>query len=119
MPDDAGRDAAFYDHENEPRRHVADWGGDDLFTRMPRRRAVHTPPPRHRRPAPTDPIHRQLADSPGRFERTDPDPDDLGSRWPSGGRFGRGSWDDDLSPDWPSGRRFSRGSSDRDDFSAD
>ena len=41
MPDDAGRDAAFYDHENEPRRHVADWGGDELFTRMPRRRQVH------------------------------------------------------------------------------
>jgi hypothetical protein len=68
MPDDAGRDAAFYDHENEPRRHVADWGGDELFTRMPRRRAVHTPPPpRFRRPAPIDPVHRAGIDATGRF----------------------------------------------------
>jgi hypothetical protein len=68
MPDDAGRDAAFYDHENEPRRHVADWGGDELFTRTPRRRTIHSgPPPRFRRPAPIDPIHRPGSESTGRF----------------------------------------------------
>ena len=74
MPDDAGRDAAFYDHENESRRRVADWGGDELFTRMPRRRALHTgPPPRFRRPAPVDPAHRAAPDAPGRFARADRD----------------------------------------------
>ena len=74
MPDEAGRDAAFYDHENEPRRHVADWGGDELFTRMPRRREVHAAPaPRFRRPAPIDPIHRPTAGEPtGRFRRDEP-----------------------------------------------
>jgi hypothetical protein len=73
MPDEAGRDAAFYDHENESRRHVADWGGDELFTRMPGRREVHAgPPPRFRRPAPIDPLHRAPGEATGRFRR-DPD----------------------------------------------
>ena len=39
--------AALYDQQNEDR--VADWGGDDLFTRMPRPRAVDdAPAPRFR-----------------------------------------------------------------------
>jgi hypothetical protein len=91
MPDEPGRDAAFYDHENEPRRHVADWGGDDLFTRVPRRREGHTAPPlRFRRPAPVDPLHRPGADGTGRFRRDDgsqsgPAPDrHAGSHAPGG-----------------------------------
>jgi hypothetical protein len=73
MPDDPGRDAAFYDHENEPRRHVADWGGDDVFARVPRRRPVHSTPPQqhHRRPSPLDPLHRAASEASGRSARTD------------------------------------------------
>ena len=51
MPENASRFAAeLYDQfEEEPR--VADWGGDELFTRMPRPRAVDTAPaPRYRPP---------------------------------------------------------------------
>ena len=106
MPDDARRDAAFYDHENEPRRHVADWGADDLFTRVPRRRTVHTPPPRARRPAPLDPLHRPSPDSTGRFERLDGEAPSAGDVLPSGRRFappdGGGSAPGAASP----GRRF-------------
>src|SRR4051794_38147084 len=90
MPDDARRDTAFYDHENEPRRHVVDWGADDLFTRMPRRRTVHTPPPpRARRPAPIDPAHRPGPDAAGRFERLDGEAPSAGDVLPSSGRFAR------------------------------
>jgi hypothetical protein len=48
MPENASRAGALYDQfEDEPR--VADWGGDELFTRMPRPRAVDdAPPPRFR-----------------------------------------------------------------------
>ncbi len=47
MPPQANRAAAvFYDQSEE--RAVVDWGGDELFTRMPRPRAVDTaPPPRY------------------------------------------------------------------------
>ncbi len=50
MPEHASRfAAALYDQFEEEHR-VADWGGDELFTRMPRPRAVDdAPPPRFRR----------------------------------------------------------------------
>ena len=50
MPEHAGRlQAAVYDQQNED--HIADWGGDDLFTRMPRPRAVDDAPAPRFRPA--------------------------------------------------------------------
>ena len=107
MPDDAGRDAAFYDHENEPRRHVVDWGADDLFTRMPRRRTVHTPPPpRTRRPAPLDPVHRSGTEPAGRFERLDGEAPSAGDVLSSGRRLAPSEPDDRTDVDPPSGRRF-------------
>jgi hypothetical protein len=50
MPEHASRRfaAALFDQQSEEHR-VADWGGDDLFTRMPRPRVVDdAPPPRFR-----------------------------------------------------------------------
>jgi|SRR5215211_4156497 len=48
MPENASRAAVLYDQFEDADR-VADWGGDDLFTRMPRPRAVDdAPPPRFR-----------------------------------------------------------------------
>jgi hypothetical protein len=47
MPEHANRFIGLYDQQNENR--IADWGGDELFTRMPRRRAVDdAPAPRFR-----------------------------------------------------------------------
>jgi hypothetical protein len=107
MPDDARRDAAFYDHENEPRRHVVDWGADDLFTRMPRRRTVHTPPPpRARRPAPLDPLHRPGSEPPGRFERLDGEAPSAGDVLSSGRRFEPSARDDRAGEDPSDARRF-------------
>ena len=62
MPSQASRAAAvFYDQSEE--RAVVDWGGDELFTRMPRPRAVDTGPPpryttveRHRTSPPADSV---------------------------------------------------------------
>jgi hypothetical protein len=49
MPQNARHFAALYD-QFEDEHEVADWGGDDLFTRMPRPRAVDdAPPPRFKR----------------------------------------------------------------------
>ena len=107
MPDDARRDAAFYDHENEPRRHVVDWGADDLFTRVPRRRTVHTPPPpRARRPEPLDPVHRPGSEPTGRFERLDGEAPSAGDVLSSGRRFAAPDRDDGPGDDAPYGRRF-------------
>ncbi len=107
MPDDARRDAAFYDHENEPRRHVVDWGADDLFTRMPRRRTVHTPPPlRARRPEPLDPMHRPGSEPTGRFERLDGEAPSAGDVLSSGRRFAASDRDDGTGDGVPYGRRF-------------
>jgi hypothetical protein len=55
MPEHARRfAAALYDQQSEDRQ-IADWGGDELFTRMPRPRAVDTaPPPRFRRERPVE-----------------------------------------------------------------
>jgi len=46
MPEHASRAAAPFDQFEDEHR-IADWGGDELFTRMPRPRAVDdAPPPR-------------------------------------------------------------------------
>jgi hypothetical protein len=51
MPDNAGRShAALFDQFGDEHA-IADWGGDDLFTRMPRPRAVDTAPPPRFRPS--------------------------------------------------------------------
>jgi hypothetical protein len=42
MPEHASRFAGLYDQQNENR--IADWGGDELFTRMPTPRAVDNAP---------------------------------------------------------------------------
>jgi hypothetical protein len=48
MPENASRAGALYD-QFEDEHQVADWGGDELFRRMPRPRAVDdAPPPRFR-----------------------------------------------------------------------
>jgi hypothetical protein len=50
MPENASRFAAALFDQFEDEHQVADWGGDELFTRMPRPRAVDdAPPPRFRR----------------------------------------------------------------------
>jgi hypothetical protein len=49
MPEHAGRFARLYDQQNENR--IADWGGDELFTRMPRRPVVDDAPAPRFRPA--------------------------------------------------------------------
>ncbi len=47
MPEHASRFIGLYDQQNENR--IPDWGGDELFTRMPSRRAVDdAPAPRFR-----------------------------------------------------------------------
>jgi hypothetical protein len=46
MPEHASRFAGLYDQQNENR--IADWGGDELFTRMPTPRAVDDAPARFR-----------------------------------------------------------------------
>jgi hypothetical protein len=48
MPEHASRAAALFDQFEDDNR-IADWGGDELFTQMPRPRAVDdAPPPRFR-----------------------------------------------------------------------
>ena len=48
MPEHASRAAALFDQFEDEHR-IADWGGDELFTRMPRPRAVDdAPAPRFR-----------------------------------------------------------------------
>jgi hypothetical protein len=67
MPENASR-ALFDQFEDEHR--IADWGGDELFTRMPRPRAVDTAPAPRFRPALTlvDPPAEQASAEGGRFE---------------------------------------------------
>jgi hypothetical protein len=77
MPENARRFAALYDQFEDEHR-VADWGGDELFTRMPRPRPVDdapaprfrpslvvsepaAPAPRRRRAPGTDAPRRALA----------------------------------------------------------
>ena len=77
MPEHASRFAGLYDQQNENR--IADWGGDELFTRMPRRRAVDDAPAPRFRPA------LELVDAPEDRRRTPP-----GEEW-SGRRDRRGA----------------------------
>ena len=67
MPENASR-ALFDQFEDEHR--IADWGGDELFTRMPRPRAVDTAPAPRFRPALTlvDPPAEPQSSTRGRFE---------------------------------------------------
>jgi hypothetical protein len=53
MPQNASRDdfaSALFDQQSEEHR-IADWGGDDLFTRMPRPRSVDDKPAPRFRPS--------------------------------------------------------------------
>ena len=64
MPENASRLVAALFDQFEDEHQVADWGGDELFTRMPRSRAVDdAPPPRFRR-APALPDAPQERPSP-------------------------------------------------------
>jgi hypothetical protein len=68
MPEHASRFAGLYDQQNENR--IPDWGGDDLFTRMPSPPAVDdAPAPRFRRSL-------ALVDAPEERRRTPP-----GAEW--------------------------------------
>ena len=65
MPEHASRDlaAALFDQQSEEHR-IADWGGDDLFTRMPRPRRVDDAPAPRFRPSLTvldQPVDRRRA----------------------------------------------------------
>jgi hypothetical protein len=51
MPENASRLAAALYDQFEDEHQVADWGGDELFTRMPRPRPVDDAPPPRFRPA--------------------------------------------------------------------
>jgi hypothetical protein len=64
MPEHASRFAGLYDQQNENR--IADWGGDELFTRMPRPRAVDDAPAPRFRPK------LELVDAPEDRRRTPP-----------------------------------------------
>jgi hypothetical protein len=64
MPEHASRFAGLYDQQNENR--IADWGGDELFTRMPTPRAVDDAPAPRFRP------QLALVDAPEDRRRTPP-----------------------------------------------
>jgi hypothetical protein len=80
MPEPASRlDTALYD-QFEDDHPVADWGGDDLFTRMPRPRAVDDAPAPRFRPAlalvdpPQEPRFAPSAEGSGAPRRARPQP---------------------------------------------
>jgi hypothetical protein len=62
MPEHANRFAGLYDQHNENR--IADWGGDELFTRMPKRPVVDDAPAPRFRPS------LMLVDTPADRHRT-------------------------------------------------
>jgi hypothetical protein len=64
MPEHASRFAGLYDQQNENR--IPDWGGDELFTRMPSRPAVDDAP------APRFSPSLMLVDTPEERRRTPP-----------------------------------------------
>jgi len=76
VPEHASRFAGLYDQQNENR--IPDWGGDELFTRMPRRPAVDDAPAPRFRPS------LMLVDTPEDRRSTPP-----GEEW-SGARDRRG-----------------------------
>ena len=72
MPEHASRDdfaAALFDQQSEEHR-IADWGGDELFTRMPRPRRVDDAPAPRFRPS------LMVLDQPEERRRTTP-----GAEW--------------------------------------
>jgi hypothetical protein len=69
MPENARHIAALFDQFEDERR-IADWGGDELFTRMPRPRPVDdAPAPRFR---PSLVRSESSGSAPRRFERAAP-----------------------------------------------
>jgi hypothetical protein len=64
MPEHASRFVGLYDQQNENR--IADWGGDELFTRMPSPPAVDDAPAPRFRPS------LALVDAPAERRRTPP-----------------------------------------------
>src|SRR5215211_5827422 len=72
MPEHASRFAGLYDQQNENR--IADWGGDELFTRMPSPPAVDDAPAPRFRPS------LMLVDTPAERRRTPPGDEWSGAR---------------------------------------
>jgi hypothetical protein len=72
MPEHASRFIGLYDQQNENR--IPDWGGDELFTRMPSRPAVDDAPAPRFRPS------LVLVDAPEERRRTPPGREWSGSR---------------------------------------
>jgi hypothetical protein len=72
MPEHASRFAGLYDQQNENR--IPDWGGDDLFTRMPSPPAVDDAPAPRFRPS------LALVDTPQERRRTPPGEEWTGPR---------------------------------------
>ena len=87
MPPHANRFIGLYDQQNENR--IADWGGDELFTRMPRPRVVDDAPAPRFRPSlvlvdpPAEPAPAPAAAEPPPTTFTPHTP-----RFSSGPRFG-------------------------------
>jgi hypothetical protein len=72
MPENARHIAAVFD-QFEDEHQIADWGGDDLFTRMPRPRPVDdAPAPRFR---PSLVASESSESAPRRFEQSAPPPE--------------------------------------------
>jgi hypothetical protein len=71
MPQNARHIAALFDQFDDEHR-IADWGGDDLFTRMPRPRPVDDAPAPRFRPSLVTPDSAESA--PRRFEPAEPRP---------------------------------------------
>jgi hypothetical protein len=72
MPEHASRFAGLYDQQNENR--IPDWGGDELFNRMPSRPAVDDAPAPRFRPS------LMLVDTPEDRRRTPPGEEWSGAR---------------------------------------
>jgi pyruvate/2-oxoglutarate dehydrogenase complex dihydrolipoamide acyltransferase (E2) component len=72
MPEHASRFAGLYDQQNENR--IPDWGGDELFTRMPSPPAVDDAPAPRFRPS------LMLVDAPAERRRTPPGEEWRGTR---------------------------------------
>jgi hypothetical protein len=71
MPQNARHIAALFDQFDDEHR-IADWGGDELFTRMPRPRPVDDAPAPRFRPSLVTPDSAESA--PRRFEPAEPRP---------------------------------------------
>src|SRR5215216_1210415 len=70
MPEHARRLGTDLYDQFEDQHPVADWGGDELFNRMPRPRAVDdAPPPRYGTTGPRLALVEPLADAPGAARR--------------------------------------------------